>query len=178
VIIALAGRRVDAIDAKQPRFPLANVPLVRERVHAMLQREGATAVVCAAACGADLVALSEAGSLKLRRRVVLPFERGRFRKTSVIDRPGDWGAIYDQVLDEVEEANDLIVQQNTGEKEDYMAANLDILDEAGSLAKQSHEAVKAVLIWNAESRGDEDITEEFGNEARRRGWPVVEVSTL
>jgi len=178
VIIALAGRRIDAADSKQPRFPLANVVLVRERVRAMLKEQGATAVVCAAACGADLIALEEGGSLKLRRRVVLPFERGRFRETSVIDRPGDWGPIYDQILNQVEDAKDLVVLANMPEEEVYLAANLGILDEADALAKQSGDRVKAALVWNGESRGERDITEEFGNEARRRGWPVVEVSTL
>jgi hypothetical protein len=178
VIIALAGRRIDAADSKQPRFPLANVALVRERVRTMLKEQGATAVVCAAACGADLIALEEAGSLKLRRRVVLPFGRGRFRETSVIDRPGDWGPLYDQILNQVEEAKDLVVLKNMPDEEAYLAANLGILDEADALAKQRRERVKAALVWNGKSRGDQDITEEFGNEARKRGWPVVEVSTL
>jgi hypothetical protein len=178
VIIALAGRRIDAADSKQPRFPLANVALVRERVRAMLKEEGATALVCAAACGADLIALEEAGSLKLRRRVVLPFERIRFRETSVVDRPGDWGPLYDRILNQVEAAKDLVVLGSMAEEDAYLAANRGILDEANVLAQQRGERVNAALVWNGESRGERDITEEFGNEARLRGWPVVEVSTL
>jgi hypothetical protein len=107
MIIALAGRRVDAPGAKPPRFPLQNVDLVRMRVRVMLEARAAKVVVCSAACGADLIALSEAGSLGLRRRVVLPFDRKRFRDTSVTDRPGGWGPVYDQVLDDVETAGDL-----------------------------------------------------------------------
>src|ERR1019366_7008755 len=101
MIIALAGRRVDSADAKESRFPLRNVGIVRTRARAALKEIGATALVSSAACGADLIALSEAGKLGLRRRVVLPFERSRFRDTSVTDRPGDWGPLYDQVLDAV-----------------------------------------------------------------------------
>jgi hypothetical protein len=56
-VIALAGRRIDAIDAKAARFPLQAVPLVRERVSDLLQREHAKALVSSAACGADLIAL-------------------------------------------------------------------------------------------------------------------------
>jgi hypothetical protein len=169
---------VDAGDSKEPRFPLANVALVRERIRAMLREEGATAVVCAAACGADLIALEEAGSLKLRRRVVLPFERMHFRDTSVIDRPGNWGPLYDRILNQVEAAKDLVILENMPEEEAYLAANRGILDEADVLAQQRQERVEAALVWNGESRGERDITEEFGNEARQRGWPVVEVSTL
>ena len=63
MIVALAGRRIDAVNAKERRFPLANVELVRKRIREMLKTEDATAVVCSAACGADLIALSEAASL-------------------------------------------------------------------------------------------------------------------
>src|SRR5450432_2011251 len=93
MIIALAGRRVDPVHAKQQRFPAAskNVEIVRERIRIILQTEGATVLVSSAACGADLLALSEAGALGLRRRVVLPYDRKEFRATSVTDRPGEWG---------------------------------------------------------------------------------------
>ena len=109
MIIALAGRRVDALDASQPRFPLQNVAKVGIAVRALLQQHNATAVVCSAACGADLIGLAEAGKLGLRRRIVLPFGREKFRETSVVDRPGEWGKLYDTVLDEVEAKGDLIV---------------------------------------------------------------------
>ena len=59
--IALAGRRVDAADASEPRFPLASVPLVRDRLHAFFTERPAAALVSSAACGADLVALEVAG---------------------------------------------------------------------------------------------------------------------
>jgi hypothetical protein len=178
MIIALAGRRVDAAGAKQPRFPLQNVDMVRTRVRAMLEAQGAKAVVSSAACGADLIALTEAGLLGLRRRVVLPFERKRFRDTSVTDRPGDWGPVYDQVLDEVESAGDLVLMRKTTDDEAYSAANRAILDAAASLANQLHDPVGAALVWDGNSRGDHDITEEFGIEAHRRGLPVVEVKTI
>ncbi len=61
------------------RFPLHAVPLVRERVSDLLQREHAKALVSSAACGADLIALEQAERLIVRRRVVLPFAPERFR---------------------------------------------------------------------------------------------------
>jgi hypothetical protein len=143
----------------------------------MLETLSATGLVCSAACGADLIALSEAGSRRIRRRVVLPFDRKRFRDTSVTDRPGDWGMLYDEVLDAVEAARDLIVLQNGSNDEAYLAANHAILDEAVALAKMVREPVTAVLIWDGRSRGGGDLTEEFGVEARRRGLPTAEVST-
>src|ERR1017187_7580444 len=133
MIIALAGRRVDSSDAKECRFPLRNVELVRTRVRAALIEMGAEALVSSAACGADLIALSEAGRLGLRRRVILPFERKRFRETSVTDRPGEWGPLYDHVLNEVEAAGDLVILQDVPDDEAYSTANRAILDEAVAL---------------------------------------------
>jgi hypothetical protein len=96
MVIALAGRRVDPPDADFVRFPLKNVLAVRLRIRDALTRHAATTVVASAACGSDLLALDEAGALGLRRRIVLPFDRARFRMTSVVDRPGDWGALFDR----------------------------------------------------------------------------------
>lgn len=178
MIIALAGRRVDSADAKELRFPLRNVERVRTRVLAILKEKGATALVSSAACGADLIALSEAGHLGIRRRVILPFERKRFRETSVTDRPGEWGPLYDQVLDAVEAAGDLVILQTASDNEAYSSANRAILDEAVTLAKAVHEPITAVVIWDGASRGAHDLTEEFGAEARKRRLGVREVRTI
>src|SRR5215510_14628657 len=99
-VAALAGRRIDAADASTSRFPLANTELVRERLQALLRAEQSDALVCSAAYGADLIALDVAGALGLRRRVVLPFAAERFRQSSVTDRPGDWGPLFDQIIGE------------------------------------------------------------------------------
>jgi hypothetical protein len=177
MIIALAGRRVDSAEVREPRFPATNVETVRMRIRAILQEKSATALVSSAACGADLIALSEAGQLGLRRRVILPLERGRFRDTSVTDRPGNWGSLYDQILDAVEAAGDLVILPKQLDNEAYSAANRAILDEAVALARTVHEPATAVLVWDGTSRGDDDLTEEFGVEASRRGLVVAEVRT-
>jgi hypothetical protein len=57
MIIALAGRRIDPPRADTPRFPLANMPAVRGRIHTLLVEQKAQGLVCSAACGADLLAL-------------------------------------------------------------------------------------------------------------------------
>jgi hypothetical protein len=177
MIIALSGRRVDAFKAEQPRFPLENVACVKDEVRRMLQSQQVTAVVSSAACGADLIVLSEAGSLGLRRRVVLPFEPKRFRETSVVDRPGDWGTIYDQVIDQVETNGDLVVLGKTDQDDPYAATNKVILSEAIALAGQTKEPVGALLIWEGASRGKEDFTESLGAEARKLALPVFEILT-
>jgi hypothetical protein len=178
MIIALSGRRVDAFDTKQPRFPLQNAERVKDEVRRMLQSQHATAVVSSAACGTDLIALSEAGSLGLRRRVVLPFDRKRFRETSVVDRPGDWGDIYDQVIDQVEANGDLIVLHKTEHDDPYAATNKVILDEAIALASETQQTAGALLVWDGASRGKEDFTESFGTAARKLGLKIFQVLTM
>ncbi|MBZ5655394.1 MAG: hypothetical protein LAO56_08940 [Acidobacteriia bacterium] len=177
MIVALAGRRIDAIGARQRRFPLENVELVSERLREMLKTK-ASGVVCSAACGADLIALSAAITLGLRRRVVLPFERERFRETSVIDRPGDWGPVYDRVLNDVEASGNLVVIPKTSDEQAYSAASRAILNEAISWAAKLKQPVAACLVWDGASRGVDDLTEEFGVEARKRGLAVFEQMTI
>src|SRR6267378_3813558 len=94
VVVALAGRRIDLPGTQPPRFPLDNIGTVGRRFAEALDKVHAVALVCSAACGADLVALEQAERLGLRRRIVLPFRRERFRSTSVTDRPGDWGPLF------------------------------------------------------------------------------------
>jgi hypothetical protein len=61
VVVALAGRRIDAPGSDPPRFPLDNVPTVRTRLARLMSAEHVTALICSTACGADRVALEEAG---------------------------------------------------------------------------------------------------------------------
>jgi hypothetical protein len=179
MVIALAGRRIDASEAAQPVFPAASAVEVRQRIRDLLQAEGASALVCSAACGADLLALDEAGALGLRRRVVLPFDPARFRDSSVTDRGGDWGTLFDRVVAEVKARGDLVnLNLDAQSDESYVQANRAILHEALSLAGSSGDDVAAMLVWNRISRGDDDITNCFGEAARSLGWRVLEVSTL
>jgi hypothetical protein len=178
MVVAVAGRRIDAADAETPRFPLANVPLVERRLDELFAREAAAALVSSAACGADLVALTVAGRRRMRRRVVLPFPADRFRVTSVVDRPGDWGPVYDRVLADLD-PGDVVTVAGPGEgAEAYLAANRALLVEAAGLARSSGAAPLAVLVWDGAPRGSDDITAAFGDAARERGWRVAQVSTL
>jgi hypothetical protein len=80
-VLALAGRRIDANGANPARLPFTQVEAVRQRLRKLFVDERASAIVCSAACGADLVPLEVAGKLGVRRRVVLPFSKDQFRET-------------------------------------------------------------------------------------------------
>ena len=178
MVIALSGRRIDALDAKEPRFPLANAELVRLRIRSMLRAQAASVLVSSAACGSDLIALVEANSLGLTCRIILPSNREEFRQRSVADRPGDWGSIYDQAIDRACATDNLILLNRTKPKPDYFLGTQAILNEAVATAGKLGSSAGAALVWEGNSRDGKDVTKEFGDEARRRGMSVVEISTL
>jgi hypothetical protein len=145
-IIALAGRRIDAPDADPPRFPLPNVALVEGRLRNLFEAERAKAIVSSAACGADLLAQTLAGAMGMRRHVVLPFERDRFRKTSVVDPPGDWGPVYDRLLLELDQTGDVVILSRTAHDDAaYTAANSAILNDATALPRLPADEVLSEL---------------------------------
>jgi hypothetical protein len=180
-VVAIAGRRIDAPDAPSPRFPLAQAPAVREAIRAFLAREAATHIVTSAACGVDLIALEVAGELGLGRRVVLPVEAGRFRASSVVDRPGDWGPLFDAILGAARASGDLVIMREEGPADDalYAEANGVILDEALKLGREAGGDTFALALWDERPRGDGiDLTVDFIDQARRRGVPARSISTL
>ena len=177
IVVALVGRRIDAKDATEPRFPLAMVPVVRDRLRALFRESGVTTLVSAAANGADLIALEEAGNLGIRCVVILAADRNQFREGSVADRPGEWLALYDRVLNEVEAKGDLHVIGTTLDQDAFTRVNTRILDEAARIASDANEPLQSFVVWNGRSRGGGDLTEEFLVEARGRGIPVLEIDT-
>jgi hypothetical protein len=176
-LIALAGRRIDPPHADPPRFPLENVPIVRRRISALLSAERAEALVCSAACGADLIALEEAERLGLRRRIVLPFPAKRFRETSVIDRPGNWGVVFDRMVVAAGNAGDLLELHNSGDEEAaYAAANRAIVHQAKVLAKANWAGsplrLVAAIVWEGSAKAGTDASCELLALAREAGFEV------
>lgn len=177
-VAALAGRRVDAPGAR-PRFPSANLLQVRASIQQELERLGVRTLVCSAACGADLLALAVAGELGIRRRAILPTGPASFRRTSVEDRPGDWGVLFDRIITEVRERDDLVTLDDRGdETQQYFRTNTRILDDAQQIAAETHAEAVAIAVWDGQSRGEPDVTDAFRREARRRGLRVIEISTF
>jgi len=172
-VVALAGRRIDAIDTSPPRFPLEAVPTVRRRLADLLSKERTVALVCSAACGADLVALEEAERLGLRRRIVLPFPPERFRKTSVAYRLGDWGPVFDRLVGAAEATGDLIVLSAVSGSDDaaYASVNEAIVREAQAIAQDSSKyRLIAVVVWEGAARPEGDATAQFRELAAKTGF--------
>jgi hypothetical protein len=172
--VILAGRRPDPEGADIARFPITNAIAVRERIRELMVNQKPDALVCSAACGADLLALDVAGELGVERHVVLPFEAAAFRASSVTDRPGGWGPLFDRVVREVEASGGLTVMDEDPSNDDaYAAAN----DRMLALAGDGKASVVAVAVWEGSSRGDGDLTAHMIESASRAGADVAEVMT-
>ena len=178
IIVALAGRRIDT-DGAPVRFPLKQAPSVKGRLTRLLRALQPDALVCSAACGADLLALEAAMALKIPVTIVLPFAPERFRKTSVVDRPGDWGRRYDAVMKRATNGTSAdrihVIEPSSGQDDVYAAATDAILDEAQDLAAKAaasgeESGLVAVVVWEGAARGEGDLTEYFRHSALKRGF--------
>ena len=96
-------------------------------------------------------ALEVATELRIPSWIVLPFAVDQFRASSVVDRPGNWGPIYDRQVRIATDAGRLIVHDHPpGDDATYVRANEDILDAAVRLAG-GHE-LRAVIAWEGKAR--------------------------
>jgi hypothetical protein len=174
-VAALAGRLIDQPHTPRAfrQFPLERCRAVRDRLRDEFVRRRLGTLVCSAACGADLLALSVAGELGMRRRVVLPCAVGSFRARSVSGRPGEWTDLYDTVIRAVRSAGDLIVLPPV--RSAYRAANDRLLAEAVRLAAGARPFV--FVVW-ARRRKRSDMTAHLYDDAKRRGFVVVTIRTL
>jgi len=180
MIIALAGRRIDAEDAEEKRFPLEMKDIVYEKIRGVFHNTNATVLISSAACGADLLSQKAARESGIEQHIILPFERGKFRKTSVTDRPGDWGELFDEICDEVEEKGNLIVLEGfeNNEEKAYSAVTTEILNRAEFLQKTGgDEEILAVVVWKGKPKNETDETAAFAKEARLRNIAVKEIAT-
>lgn len=184
-VAALAGRRIDEPNAVGERFPLRNVSSVRRRLSEVFRSDSVSSLVCSAACGADLIALEEAGRLGIRRRVVLPFDVARFRETSVLDRPGSWGEVFDHIVGEVRGVGDLVILPGEPKHKDvYELVTRTIIRQALALCRpeNSSETIPqmplAIVVWEGAERGPDDATESFRRLASEQGFESRTVLTV
>jgi|ERR1700683_1164605 hypothetical protein len=179
MILALAGRRIDAPDSVQERFPFHNLRRVTQDLRTLFTELKPKALVCSAANGADLLALETAGDLAIDRKVVLPFTPEVFRSTSVIDRPGEWGERFDRLFATMSSHDAVLCLDRSDRGPDaYRAANAMIIKQAHDIARSLHTSVTAVLVWDGQSRGAHDMTFEFRQSALNAHLHIREIRTL
>jgi hypothetical protein len=160
------------------RFPADRIDDVALAIRQRLATDDVRVLVCSAACGADLLALSAAAELGRRRRIVLPFAVELFRERSVVDRPGayPWGERYDAFVREAQASGDLVLLGfDLADAAAFEKTNERILDEALALAFGTGEKTEALAVWDAPRRTDRDYTEHFVRQAEFRRMPVTSI---
>jgi hypothetical protein len=186
-VLALTGLRVDAENASVARFPLANVGSVRERVRRLVQESAADIMVTSAACGAHLLALEVADEFGLGVDIILPFTRDRFRIASVTDRPGNWGPLFDRLIDAAERNGAVHFLTAAASHHDaYLQLTWTILQRAMELVRSTRNGraasqpgiVTAVVVWDGNPRGPDDVTAAFVRQAQSKHLALREVNTL
>ena len=181
MIVAFAGRRIDARENEVTSFPLKNIVRVRNQLKDIFLRLHPSFLVCSGSCGADLLALDIAGQLGIERMLVLPYDRDLFKALSVDDRPGKWGSLFDRIYDEVKrERNVYILNAGNSKINAYRKANREILNHAGLLAHRAGDvhSIVVVIAWEMRNKGRNDITAHFKKEAERRKFRIEEIDTL
>ena len=186
-VVALGGRRIDAEPTSTPRFPFDQVDRVGMEIADQLRRTQAVALVCSAACGADLIALETAQKMGLPTRIILPFSAARFRETSVVDRPRPefWGSMFDRVTSVARAHGDLIELDAAEADDAYSMTNGVIIREAKKLAgikdrERSRGSLRliALVVWDGASRGPDDNTNKFVELARESSFRIEQILTL
>jgi len=179
LIASLAGRRIDAADADPMRFPETREDLVAKRIATTLTERGVTMLVCAAACGADLLALEAAQREGIPARIVLPFDAAEFRRSSVVDRGEGWGEAFDHLIGEARARDGVrILGLAADDPHVYEKTNEAILDEALRLAGDDPAGVIALAVWDGKIAGRADYTANFTEAARTRGIAVQSIPIL
>lgn len=179
MIVALAGRRVDASGAEVVRFPSSTIEKVKKELKALLQALQPQVLVTSGACGADLISLQAAGELNIPRSMVLPFDPILFRATSVTDRPGNWGVLYDEVCKAVKKEKGIqVMHYDETDNDTYLNTNKDILKRAKELALEYHSnELVAIIVWEGQPKKEKDTTAHFKREAENNGFEIREIIT-
>ncbi|HEX5570685.1 MAG TPA: hypothetical protein VFX31_04810 [Ktedonobacterales bacterium] len=184
MIVAVAGRRIDASGAQPPRFPLGRRQQTAHTIAAALERLGATTIVSSAACGADLLTLRVAREHGLRRRIILPYRAEWFLDDSVTDRPGRWKSLYWSLIEEARASDDLLTLDfPRGSDDAFRSANEMIVSEAQRLAHEASPsdpaaALGGLIVWEGAPRGPDDVTAHLKERLEHAGARVEVALTL
>lgn len=176
-VAALAGRRIDAPDAEKIRFPLDSIDRVSSELAKLFEQQEVGKLVCSAACGADLLALTVARSMAIECQIILPFEPSRFKATSVVDRAGNWGQLFDQVVLNTPKENLIVLNSAAEPDEAYEAATQEIIIRAIAAAKPRKAIAIAIAVWEGSSRADADATASFLHHAQFAGMTTRTIKT-
>jgi len=146
VIIVYAGVQADEPEREVPRLPADAEDALLARIKGLLQSLQPSLLVGALASGADILFARAALSEGIPLRVLLPFAKEDFRRTSVELRGEPWTSHFDRIV--ADKAVELV--EGAQPVEETAAAfnehNLTMLDDARTLAEDTDERVWVLTI--------------------------------
>ncbi len=129
MVVAVAGRRIDAGDSLSSRFPMTKVESVRKKIINFFLDGKPDHMVTSGSCGADLIALDEAKKLNIKLIMVLPFKAAIFKRASVTDRGKNWGALFDSIYNHLKKKSNVIVlNYSENDSKAHEKTNFEILN--------------------------------------------------
>ncbi|HYP45547.1 MAG TPA: tetratricopeptide repeat-containing protein [Propionibacteriaceae bacterium] len=173
VICVCAGNRVDATSASTPRFPAKNTPWVQQRLERLLSAVAPSAVVAAAAAGADLLVHETAARLGLPSHVVLPFAVEAFLERSVADRGPEWAARFQRLLELTPRERLHVGQREPDSGDVFVRGNTDLLTVAEQIA--AGEEALAIAVRPPPDPQSGSVTDDFVAQAQSRQLVVIDL---
>lgn len=168
-----AGNRVDASDAAQARFPAGNTAWLQHRLERLLRAVAPSALVAAAAAGADLLLHETAAGLGVPTHVVLPFGAEEFLARSVADRGPEWTSRFHRLL-ELTPAERLHIGDRDPDGDNvFLHGNTDLFTVADQV-RGDHE-VLAVAVRPPPDPRSSSVTDDFVAQAQSRQITVVDL---
>jgi hypothetical protein len=120
--------------------------------------------------------LEIAEEIDVRTHVVLPFDPARFRRSSVDDRPGDWGWRFDRAIDRAAKANTLVVMDLSVDDDlAYSVATHRLVSLASEISGGRDVVAISVAESDAQPRSAPDATAEFRRLSLERGFRLVDI---
>jgi tetratricopeptide repeat protein len=149
-VAAFAGHMVDAPDRFAPRFPSSAADSVRERIKTWLKEKAIRFSFSSAACGSDLIFLSEAQKAGVETHVVLPFAASSFLETSVRGGGEQWVSAFEQALKEAASVTILNDEVADEKSSVYDFTNRMVAAKARRLASTLYLEPKALAVWDGQ----------------------------
>jgi len=178
VIILYAGVQADEVGRAVARLPEGSEEELLTRLRGLFQSLQPSRLVGALASGSDILFARAALSEGIPLRVLLPFAKEDFRRTSVEPRGARWLAHFDRIVSDV--AVDLVegdrpVQETA---EAFNEHNLAMLDDAGALVEGTDERVWVVAIRPTPDPGAPTVTDNLVLRAEERGHFVLDLAPI
>lgn len=179
MIGVLAGRRIDGEDAGLQLFPRTLRSLVADRIDQAFRTNSIATLVCAAASGADLIALEVARRRGIAMKIVLPYCVAEYRRTSVVDRSPEDGELFDRLVEEAAARNELsVLGLHIADPKAFELTNRAIVDEAGTLGARDSKGAIAFAVWDGPCIGRTDYTADFVGAAAARDIALRSIPIL